>query len=95
MNPYPVQAPGCLACGRGVPTKNVTLWQNIGVIVMRFHKRIEGNLCRECIDKYFWQYQMTTFFLGWWGVISFFFTLYILPANLMVYLNSRSLPKTP
>jgi hypothetical protein len=104
QNPYGVvrQAPApmahgsvCIACHQAAPTQFVTLWQNIGVLVMRFHKKVSGNLCRKCIDKFFWEYTLITFFFGWWGVISFFFTLFILPANLFTFIGSRKLPKAP
>jgi hypothetical protein len=94
---YPQQALAdgstCMACHQNAPTQNVTIWQNVGALVMRFHKKVSGNLCRNCIDKYFWEYTLITFFFGWWGVISFFFTLFILPSNLITFLGSRKLPR--
>jgi hypothetical protein len=83
----------CVACHQHAPTQYVTIWQNIGALVMRFHKKISGNLCRNCIDKYFWEYTLITFFFGWWGIISFFFTLFILPSNLVTFLSTRKLPR--
>jgi hypothetical protein len=38
---------------------------------------------------------LITLFLGWWGVISFFFTLIALPMNIINYIRSRFLPKSP
>lgn len=84
----------CQACGARAPTKNVSFSQNIGVVLMRFHKSISGNLCRACIDSNFWSMTLTTLFLGWWGVISFFFTLFILPMNIITYLGALSLPRS-
>lgn len=89
----PIHPGYCTACRQNAPTQHVTLWQNIGVLVMRFHKKVEGNLCRNCIDKFFWEYTLMTFFFGWWGVISFFFTLFILPSNLITFLGARKLPR--
>jgi hypothetical protein len=60
---------------------------------MRWSGRIRGWLCRRCIDKHFWEYTLTTLFLGWWGVISFFTTLYILPSNIATYVSARRLPR--
>jgi hypothetical protein len=82
----------CENCLCESSTKHVALYQNIGLIVMRLHKSVEGNLCRACIRKYFWQFTTITLFLGWWGVISFFMTLFILPNNLIRYLSSLGLP---
>ncbi len=81
----------CEACLRPAPTKQVEFYQNIGALVMRFHKTLKGNLCRQCIDRYFWEYTLYTLFLGWWGVISFIVTPFFLLNNVIRYLGSRSL----
>ncbi len=81
----------CEACLRAAPTKQVAFYQNIGALVMRFHKTLKGNLCRQCIDKYFWEYTLYTLFLGWWGVISLIVTPFFLLNNVIRYLGSRSL----
>lgn len=66
---------------------------------MRFSKEVKGNLCKDCSNKYFWPFTLTTLFLGWWGVISFFVTLYTIPNNIGCYLRTLSLespnPNTP
>lgn len=54
---------------------------------------IEGNLCRRCISKYFKSYTLTTLFLGWWGVISFVVTPFILLNNITRYVAALSLPE--
>jgi hypothetical protein len=82
----------CQLCGRRAPTKQVTFMQNIGVIIMRFPKRLSGQLCRTCIGKTFQTYTLVTFFLGWWGVISFFYSLVSIPVNIVNYLGARDLP---
>lgn len=81
----------CQACGRTAPTKLVTLRQNIGCLILRFPKTLRGELCKRCIEKNFWSMTMTTLFLGWWGVISFFYSLYSIPANIGAYLDAQSL----
>jgi len=83
----------CENCLCESPTKYVALYQNIGLLVFRLQKSVKGNLCKACIRKYFWQFTTTTFFLGWWGIISFFMTLFILPNNLIRYLSSLGLPE--
>jgi hypothetical protein len=35
---------------------------------MRFTKSIKGNLCKHCVNEYFWPYTGTTLIVGWWGV---------------------------
>lgn len=83
----------CQNCFRQAPVKHVVFYQNIGMLIMRMHKSIDGYLCRDCINKYFWQFTLITFFLGWWGIISFFYTLFILPNNIITFLFSLSLPR--
>jgi hypothetical protein len=90
---YPMAAmQQCQACHRNAPTKDVMLLQNIGAIILRFPRTVRGLLCKRCISKYFWEMTTITFFLGWWGVISFFYTLYSIPHNIVVFLASRDLP---
>jgi len=43
----------CEACGIESATKHVEYHQNIGALIMRFHKTIEGELCKSCVHKYF------------------------------------------
>jgi len=88
-----VYASLCENCWSESPTKYVELYQNIGLLAFRLQKSVKGNLCKACIRKYFWQFTTTTFFLGWWGIISFFMTLFILPNNLIRYLSSLGLPE--
>ncbi len=85
----------CQDCGREAPTRYVDFYQNIGALFMRFHKQIKGNLCRDCVNKRFWEMTGITLFLGWWGVISFVFTLFILPNNIIRYLGTLGMPAVP
>jgi len=82
----------CQSCLRPAPTVYVEFYQNIGALVIRFTKTAKGHFCRECISQYFWSFTLTTLFLGWWGVISFFVTLFILPNNVIRYLLTLGLP---
>jgi hypothetical protein len=82
----------CQACGIEAPTKQVTFRQNIGALVLRFPKEISGNMCKKCIGKYFWEYTGITAVLGWWGMISFFYTLFILPSNIVTFVGASKLP---
>ena len=72
----------CQACGIEAPTKYIELHQNIGALVLRFHRSIKGNLCKTCIDSHFREYTLITLFLGWWGIISLFMTPVILVSNI-------------
>jgi len=41
----------CQACGVEAPTKQVEFRQNIGALIMRFHRTIKGQLCKSCVHK--------------------------------------------
>jgi uncharacterized protein DUF4190 len=80
----------CQTCGRVGPTQPVTFRQNIGALIMRFYKTIEGQLCAECVRKYFWEMTGITLVGGWWGIVSFFFTPFILITNVVAYVSALS-----
>jgi hypothetical protein len=82
----------CQNCGRRAPTKYIEIYQNIGALIVRFTKSIKGNLCKKCINDYFWPYTLTTLILGWWGIISFIITPFILLNNIGRYLVALPLP---
>ena len=81
----------CESCGLEAPTANVQLYQNIGMLVMHRYRSVKGNLCRPCIDNYFWQYTLVTSVLGWWGLISLFVTPLFIANNLFQFVKSRGL----
>lgn len=85
----------CHICGRTSPLKRVKLLQNIGLFLVRKTRTIEGSLCKECINKYFAQFTITTLLLGWWGVVSFFVTPFYLLNNLKTFLSSTKLRSEP
>ena len=99
MTPAPASSPSvtpaipCKGCGLHVPTKLVTIYQNVGMLVARQTTQNTGNFCRRCIRKYVASYSLTTFVLGWWGMISAIITPFLLIANLVVYLKSLSMPE--
>src|SRR5262245_38885810 len=82
----------CQDCGIEAATKHVTFHQNIGALVVRFPKSIEGNLCKSCIHRHFWSMTGTTMFLGWWGTISFLVTPFFLLNNIGRYLFCLGMP---
>jgi len=75
----------CQDCGIEAPTKYVSFHQNIGALVMRFSKSVNGNLCKSCIHKHFWSMTGITFVAGWWGTISLIITPFILLNNMGRY----------
>src|SRR5262249_52307306 len=85
----------CQACGVEAPTKYVAFYQNIGALILRFSKSAQGELCKSCIQKYFWQFTLTNLVLGWWGVISFFVTPFFLLNNIVRYLLCLGMEPVP
>jgi hypothetical protein len=85
----------CQSCRQPAATRHVTLGSNIGLVIMRFPSSVSGRMCKNCIDHYFWKFTLTTLFLGWWGILSFFHTLYLLPSNVITFASTRSLPRPP
>jgi hypothetical protein len=87
----------CKCCGVEAPTKYVEFHQNIGTSLVRYRliryrkkvrEEVKGNLCRSCIQKYFWKFTSTNLTLGWWGVTSFFQTPFLVLSNLIYYLRT-------
>jgi len=85
----------CQSCGIEAPTKYVAFYQNIGALVVRFSKSVEGELCKSCIHRYFWSLTGTTLLAGWWGYISFIVTPFFLLNNIIRYLTCLTLPPVP
>ncbi len=85
----------CQLCGVEAPTKHVAFYQNIGALVLRFYKSVDGNLCKSCIHKTFWKFTLVNLFLGWWGVISFILTPFLILNNLIRYLICLGMDPVP
>lgn len=77
----------CQKCGIEAPTKYVAMYQNIGVLVMRFSTSVEGNLCKNCIHSTFWTMTGINMTLGWWGMISLVVTPFFIVNNTVRYLG--------
>jgi hypothetical protein len=76
----------CQGCGVEAPTKYVAFYQNIGALVMRFTKSVEGNLCKRCIHRYFWEFTPLTLLVGWLGTVSIIIAPCIVLNNVVRYL---------
>jgi hypothetical protein len=76
----------CAFCGSAEPTREATLYQNIGMIAVFRHATLKGPFCRGCMEHYFWRYTLVTGALGWWGIISFVLTPLMLVNNLIQWL---------
>ncbi len=91
----PMGAPLCVSCGIEAPVAHVEYNWNIGLMIVRFSGGYHGYFCRSCNWRYFWQSMAITFFLGWWGLISFFVTIGFLMANVIACVRSWSLAPAP
>jgi hypothetical protein len=85
----PFPATRCESCGKVGPVGRVEFHQTIGAVIVRFHKSVKGNLCPECAGKHFWSLTLTTLAGGWWGIISFVMTPFILIYNVLQYLSYK------
>jgi len=81
----------CQICEINAPLKVARFDSNIGMLFRRKHISTEGKLCKNCINKYFWNHAYTNLFLGWWGAISFYMTFWFLLRNTYVYLGCTNL----
>ena len=79
----------CDICSSRNPSVQVQLRHNVGMLFMRRVFETEGRLCRECLSRTFWKHQLSNFFLGWWGMISFVMTWVFLIDNTFTFLRAR------
>jgi hypothetical protein len=85
----------CQDCGVEAETKFVSFHQNMGLVFVRLPSSVEGRLCKSCIHKHFWRMTTVTFLVGWWGIISFIVTPFILLNNILRYLFCLRMAPTP
>ncbi|GAP16337.1 J domain-containing protein [Levilinea saccharolytica] len=76
----------CECCKMPAETQHINFHENIGMVIFRRYRSIEGNFCKPCIDYYFWSSTGRTMLLGWWGLISFIVTPFILLNNMIRFL---------
>ncbi len=84
----------CEACGAHAPTKYIELYQNIGMLVLRSSKNVKGELCKTCINRYFWEFTLITAVVGWWGMISMIVTPLFLANNVFRFCTTLRMPRT-
>ena len=85
----------CQACGVEAPTKQVEFRQNIGALILRFHRKIKGELCKSCVHKNFWKMTLVTLTVGWLGMISLVVAPIFIIMNIVNYLSCMSLQPVP
>jgi len=81
--------PICPQCNRPAPElRRVTFRQNIAIIFARFPSRYEGEVCKACVHRTFWQMNTISTLFGWWGYISIFANAGYVLGNLGTYAGS-------
>jgi hypothetical protein len=94
-HPHAQSVKRCESCGVPAETRYVEFYENVGLIFIRQHRSVKGNLCKACIDYYFWNLTGKTMLFGWWGVISFIITPFILLNNILRFLFTLWMHKPP
>jgi hypothetical protein len=85
----------CQSCGVEAPAKKLQYYQNIGALFMRFHRKIDGYLCKRCVHSNYWKMTGVTAAIGWLGTISFFVAPVFVIINTVNYLGALGMPKVP
>lgn len=70
----------CQSCGRA-PARRITVRHHVGLaLLMQFHSKTV-DACRPCGRALVRRETLRTLWMGWWGLISFFFNWFVLFAN--------------
>jgi hypothetical protein len=69
-------------------TSAVTFHRNIGMLVVRQTRSIQGNMCETCIGRKFWDFTVKNIVFGPWGVISLMVTPLYLVTNTVSYVSA-------
>jgi hypothetical protein len=83
----------CRNCGQTAETKYVEFYENVGALFARYHRSVKAQLCKHCIDTFFWNFTGKTMLLGWWGTISFIITPFILLNNIFRFITTIGMEK--
>mgnify|MGYP001553084273 CR=1 FL=1 len=77
----------CQRCDAMAATKGVIYYQNIGLLVARLRRKVEGDLCRRCTTRVFLRMTGVTLIFGWWGMISMIVSPFMIFNNVVQYLS--------
>lgn len=70
----PKHATECFRCGTvELPLSFRRYRRVIGLLVVDLVRDRAGYFCRDCRRALFWQFQLSTLILGWWGVLAMLF----------------------
>jgi hypothetical protein len=85
----------CWSCGACAPTKRVEFYRLIGAVLLLHFKSTGGQLCKSCVHQHFWEYTLITLCFGWWSVLSFLLTPFIVVHNVIRYVFCLGMPPAP
>lgn len=77
----------CRGCGREAKTAPIRQRRQIGLVLFRLYSNERRALCAPCAARFYRGMTGVTLFAGWWGLISFFVTPYVLISNTADYLG--------
>jgi len=80
----------CATCKNVRLTKYIEFHRNVGMLYLRRTYVMRGKLCKTCVRKYFWEFELKNLLLGPWGVISLVVTPIYLIQNVVTYVGARS-----
>ena len=83
----PRGGPQCQNCGVEADTRSVAFHQIVGLSVVWIWSSVEGNYCKACVHRAFWQTTLVNVLLGWWGFPSLLVTPCFLLHNLVGYVS--------
>lgn len=78
----------CQNCGMVRAITPVKFHHNIGMVILRQTRSLQGIMCKSCIGKRFWEYQGKNLLLGPWGIISVIVTPIYLITNTVSYVSA-------
>jgi hypothetical protein len=82
----------CQGCGVEAPTKFVTYYQNIGMLIIRSMRTFRAQVCRDCASRHFWNMTLLGLVTGWWGLISLIINPFLIINNVVQFVGTRGLP---
>ena len=78
----------CESCGRTAETREAILRQNIGALVGRLSKTLEGRLCRRCILRQGASMTLVTALIGWASIVSLLVAPFVVVTNLLTMVGA-------
>lgn len=85
----------CARCQHEAPVKELSFDKHIASSTGKNHTTFKGSFCKPCAASVFWEFTSTTFFLGWWSMVSCIVTPVTLSVNIVSYLRSLCMNITP